>query len=75
LELLMMRRSWLIEHRRFGAYLGIGEHPRNGKIAALYRADDARKPALLFTSLLAATRELEEIATDISPFSVLPLNH
>jgi hypothetical protein len=67
------RPAWLIEHRRFGAYLGIGEHPRTGKVGPLYRADDKRKPALLFANLTAVTRELNEIAKDFAPFNVRPL--
>lgn len=70
---MIERVSWVIEHRSRGLYLGLGAHPRTGKMIALFRADDSHKPAMTFVSVDAASVELANIASDVEPFAIVPL--
>lgn len=58
----MSKRLWLIEHVSKGAYLGETVNPRTGKMLALFRADDERKPARTFPTEVAARDEIERVA-------------
>lgn len=65
--------SWLIEHRGKGAYLGLAPNPRSGNDQPLFRADDPRKPAMIFPTSLAAQCELARIAKGPDGFLIVPL--